>query len=93
MPTCPHCGGALGPSSVTVELVRPDGCRLRGPGRNVRTRDRLGDGAGSLADEMGRGVRTPWSSLGAKLDALAVLEGEARAYAEALPHVREAEDG
>lgn len=86
---CPNCGFDLGPSTVTVEHVAPDGCRRRGPGGNVRTRDHLGAGPGSFADEMGRGVRTPWSSHAAKEDALAVLTGDEREFAASLPYVRE----
>lgn len=72
-----------------MEFVRPDGCRRRGPGGNVRTRDHVGDGDGSLAEEMARGVRTPWSSLEAKEAALKVLAGEEREFAASLPYVRE----
>ncbi len=88
---CPRCGEPGLEANVRVQFVRPDGCVGRGPGGNVRTRDNLGHGEGSFADEMGRGVETPWSSLRAKEDALAALAGDELEFAESLPYVRERE--
>ena len=91
MHTCDNCGAKLYAGRITVQFVMPDGCRRRGPGGNVRTRDHVGNGDGSFRDEMARDVRTPWSSLQAKEDALAALAGDERGFAESLPYVRERE--
>ncbi len=85
---CLHCGGDLGPKSVDVHFVNPDGCRLWSHDRNVRTRDSIGHGEGSLLDEMAHEVRTPWSSKEHKLRALAHVEGELLEFARSLPYVQ-----
>lgn len=85
---CPNCGARLGPKFMGVFFVRPDGCRLWAHDRNVRTRDALGNGEGSLEDEFARGIRTPWTSGEHKRTALAHLDGELLAFAKSLPYVR-----
>jgi len=85
---CPHCGGEVAPTRIDVEFIEPDGCRLWAHDRNVRTRDTVGNGNGSLEDEYRRGVRTPWTSKDHKEQTLEHLEGELLAFARSLPYVK-----
>lgn len=85
---CPNCGTPLALKGLEVHFVRPDGCRLWAHDRNVRTRDAVGSGEGSLDDEFARGIRTPWTSAEHKRTALARLDGELLAFARSLPYVR-----
>ena len=87
--TCPKCHHKLYPKTVTVEYVEPDGCRRRGPGGNIRTRDHLGNGNGSFHDEITKGIKTPWSNLKAKENALKTLSGSDLSFAEVLSYVIE----
>lgn len=94
MNRCPHCGGEIGHIRTEVHFINPDGCRTWNVDPNLRTRDTIGYGPGSLADEALNGIETPWTSASHKKAALAALSGSERAFAKRLPYVQvdDAED-